>query len=123
MNIGKNVSLGPPMLLVDPDLTEIGDHAVLGAAVAIAAHFGKATPDGKLIYITAPVKIGARATVGAFTIVSLGCIVGEDAIIEPQSYLPPYTQVPANEVWGGRPAVFLRHNSKSAESAADAETA
>jgi acetyltransferase-like isoleucine patch superfamily enzyme len=95
----------------DPDLTEIGDRVVLGAGVAIGAHFWNNLRSGKRVYVTAPVKIGARATIGAYSLVSLGCQIGEDAIIEPHSYLLPHTEVPAGEVWGGRPAVFIKNRS------------
>lgn len=108
MNVGKGVNLATPNLLVDPDITEIGDNVVMGNGVTVAAHFLKMQPDGKRVYITAPVKIGARTTIGAFSTVSLGCTIGEDSIVEPHSYLAPYTSIPSFEVWGGRPAAFLR---------------
>ncbi|HEY7392346.1 MAG TPA: DapH/DapD/GlmU-related protein [Bryobacteraceae bacterium] len=104
----------------DPDLTEIGERVVLGAGVAIGAHFWNNLPSGKRIFVTAPVKIGARATIGAYSLVSLGCQIGEDAIIEPHSYLLPHTEVPAGEIWGGRPAVFLKKRTRESAARADA---
>jgi hypothetical protein len=104
--------------LYDPDLTELGDRVVLGAGVAVAAHFWTNLPNGKMFYITAPVKIGARATIGGHSLVTMGCQIGEDAIIQPHSYLEPYTQVPAGEVWGGRPAVFIQNRKFGKEGAA-----
>lgn len=92
--------------LLDPDLTEVGDRVVIGADAVIAAHAWTALPNGKMVYVTAPVKIGARANVGAGTLVHYGCVIGEDALIEPMSYLPPFTEIPAGEVWGGRPVAF-----------------
>jgi hypothetical protein len=102
----------------DPDLTELGDRVVLGAGVAIAAHFWTNLPNGKTFYVTAPVKIGARATIGAYSLVTMGCQIGEDAIIQPHSYLEPHTKVPAGEVWGGRPAVFIQSRKLAKEGAA-----
>jgi hypothetical protein len=92
----------------DPDLTWIGDRVVMGAGVAIGAHFWNNLPSGKRVFVTAPVRIGARATIGAYSLVSLGCQIGEDSIIEPHSYLLPHTEVPAGEIWGGRPAIFIK---------------
>jgi acetyltransferase-like isoleucine patch superfamily enzyme len=117
LHIGKGVQING--ILEDPDLTELGEQVVLGAGVAIGAHFWNNLRSGKRVYVTAPVKIGARATIGAYSLVSLGCQIGEDAIIEPHSYLLPHTEVPAGEIWGGRPAVFLKKRTR--ESAARAE--
>jgi energy-coupling factor transporter transmembrane protein EcfT len=100
----------------DPDLTEIGERVIFGAGVAIGAHFWNNLPSGKRVFVTAPVKIGARATIGAYSLVSLGCQIGEDAIIEPHSYLLPHTEVPAGEIWGGRPAVFLKKRIRESAS-------
>jgi acetyltransferase-like isoleucine patch superfamily enzyme len=94
--------------LEDPDLTWIGERVVMGAGVVIAAHFWNNLPSGKRVFVTAPVKIADRATLGAYSLVSLGCQVGEDAILEPHSYLTPHTEIPAGEIWGGRPAVFIK---------------
>jgi acetyltransferase-like isoleucine patch superfamily enzyme len=99
----------------DPDLVEVGAGAIIGAEAAIAAHAWTALPNGKSVYVTAPVKIGASSTVGAGSIVSYGCTVGENAVIEPMSYLEPFTEVPAGEVWGGQPASFKRKRSRVAQ--------
>jgi carbonic anhydrase/acetyltransferase-like protein (isoleucine patch superfamily) len=98
--------------LADPDLTEVGDRAVVGAGALIAAHTWTALPNGRRVYVTAPIKIGARANVGAGTLVTYGCVIGDDTLIEPMSYLPPFTEVPAGEVWGGRPAAFQQKRTR-----------
>jgi acetyltransferase-like isoleucine patch superfamily enzyme len=118
LHLGKKLEGGGR--LEDPDLTWIGDKVLMGAGVAIAAHFWTNLPNGKTFYVTAPVKIGSRATIGAYSVVSMGCQIGEDAIIQPQSYLEPYTKVPAGEVWGGRPAVFIQ-NRRLGKEGAEAE--
>jgi len=104
LRIGKGAQIFG--LLSDPELTEVGEGVVIGADALIAAHARTALPNGKTVYFSSPVKIGARATVGGGTLVSFGCVIGEDALIEPMSYLPPNTEVPAGEIWGGRPATF-----------------
>jgi FkbH-like protein len=47
-------------------------------------------------------------TLGGASRVALGCVIGDDAILEPDSALPPFTNVPAGEVWGGNPARCVR---------------
>lgn len=110
LNIGEEAQIFGT--LWDPDLTEVGERAVIGAGAMIAAHAWTALPNGKLVYVTAPVKIGARANVGAGTLVNYGCVIGDDTLIEPMSYLPPFTEVPAGEAWGGRPASFQQKRTR-----------
>jgi carbonic anhydrase/acetyltransferase-like protein (isoleucine patch superfamily) len=121
VHIGEGVQIAGR--LADPDLTEVGDHAVIGAGALIAAHAWTALPNGKLVYVTAPVKIGARANVGAGTLVAYGCVIGEDSLVEPMSYLPPFTEVPAGEVWGGRPASFQQTRTRLRKIGAAADPA
>jgi hypothetical protein len=94
--------------LRDPDLTEVGPGTIIGAGVAIAAHAWTTLPSGKVVCVTAPVKVGARVTVGGGSIVSYGCVIGDDVIIEALSYVEPLTEIPPGEIWGGTPAVFRR---------------
>ncbi|HLI83844.1 MAG TPA: DapH/DapD/GlmU-related protein [Bryobacteraceae bacterium] len=118
MHFGEKVVGGGK--IEDPDLTWIGDRVVMGAGVAIGAHFWNNLPSGKRVFVTAPVRIGARATIGAYSLVSLGCQIGEDAIIEPHSYVKPHTEIPAGEIWGGRPAVFIKKRKPEAAMRAEA---
>ncbi|MBV9507554.1 MAG: hypothetical protein JO323_21375 [Acidobacteriia bacterium] len=111
VNIGAGSQIAGS--LRDPELTEIGPGTVIGAGVAIAAHAWTALPSGKMVYVTAPVKVGARVTVGGGAIVSYGCVIGDDAIIEPLSYLAPHTEVPPGEIWGGTPAIFQRKRANT----------
>jgi hypothetical protein len=105
MHVGQGVQ--STARITDPDLTELADNVSLGAGVTISAHFWSTRPNGKRVYLTAPVKIGARAVVGGYSLVSMGCEIGEDAIVQPYSYVEPHTKIPAGEIWGGRPAVFV----------------
>jgi hypothetical protein len=93
--------------LKDPDLTELGDDVTLGFGAMIVAHVMTTLPNGKRTYTTAPVKIGSRVTIGGYSIIMLGCTIGDDAMIQPHSYVLPHTRIPAGEIWGGRPAVFV----------------
>jgi carbonic anhydrase/acetyltransferase-like protein (isoleucine patch superfamily) len=94
--------------LMDPDLTEIGEGAVIGYTSELGSHVFTSLPDGRMVYLSAPTKVGARATVGGGCVVSLGVTIGEDAVVEQMSYVAPFTTIPDGEVWGGIPARKLR---------------
>ena len=121
VQIGQSVSLDGA--LYDPDLTEIGDEAVIGGRSAIVAHGMSTRGTGVRVFVSAPVKIGRRATIGGEARVSLGCNVGEDAIVEPGSFVPPFTNIPPGEVWGGNPAVFLRKRDSAGTHSAQVNVA
>ncbi len=105
-------SIGPGSvnmgLLYDPDLTEIGERVVIGSGAVVCAHSMSTRPDGSVVYVSAPIRIGDRATIGGEARVALGCVIGDDAIVEPGAIVPAMTRIPAGEVWGGNPASFRR---------------
>jgi len=105
-------------VLYDPDLTEVGDYAVLGGRATVSAHSTVVRGDGALVYVSAPVRIGTRATLGGESRVALGCVIGDDAIVEPGAVVEAFTQIPAGEVWGGNPARFRRRREDLPASAA-----
>lgn len=98
MKIGRHAFINTE-LISDPRFIDVGDDAALGGSVRIFAHYGGG---GNLVL--APVKIGARATIGAGACVMGDVEVGDGATILPQSVLLPGTRVPAGETWGGVPA-------------------
>lgn len=100
-------------LLYDPDLTEVGEGAILGSDSIVSAHAMTVNPDGTRVFVTAPVTIGPRALIGGGARIDFGVRIGADAIIEPMSYVPPYTLIRDGEVWGGNPAKFIRHRFAS----------
>jgi FkbH-like protein len=106
VHVGRDVMLMGR--LYDPDLTEIGDNAVVGGSAAIVAHSMVIRPDGALVYVSAPVKIGTRATIGGEARVALGCTIGEDAVVEAGAVVEPFTRIGPGEIWGGNPARFRR---------------
>ena len=100
----------------DPDLTEIGERAVIGAAADVSAHVLTPLADGRFVYQSAPIKIGAGATIGGSVYVGLGSVIGEYAAVEPLSFVAPFTIIPPGEVWGGVPAVCLKRREETARS-------
>jgi FkbH-like protein len=121
VHIGRNViNMGR---LYDPDLTELGDGAILGGRSAVVAHSMVIRGDGALVFVSAPVKIGERATIGGEARVGLGCVVGDDAVVELGAVVEPFTRIPPGEVWGGNPARLLRRREDvQAAGPAPAET-
>lgn len=95
-------------LLYDPELTTIGEAAVIGGDSTLSAHSVTTKPDGTLVFLSAPINIGQRTVIGANSRIALGATIGADSIVLPDSSVLPYTQVPANQVWGGNPAIFVR---------------
>jgi len=110
-------------LLSDPDLTFVGEGAILGANSNVFAHSITVKPDGSRELVTAPVSIGARSIIGGEATIHLGVVVGFDAIVEPCSYVPPMTQIGNGEIWGGNPARFLRMRNEGVPVVLEAETA
>ena len=113
------VTLGPRSFLFgflyDPDLTDIGEGVILGAESFVVAHSITTNPDGNRVYVSAPVTIGPRAVVGGQSRIDLGVRIGADALVEPMSYVAPFTVIGAGEVWGGNPARLLRARFETRE--------
>lgn len=109
--LGKNsYMLG---MLFDPDLTDVGTDAVIGAETAIVAHSLTTNPDGTFLLVTAPIVIGPRVVIGGNSRIGLGVSIGPDALVEPCSNVSAYTTIPPAEVWGGNPATFIRKRFES----------
>lgn len=111
MSVGRDSVLFGTIF--DPDLTEIGEHAIIGAGSTIVAHTVTTTTQGDRVLSTAPIVIGPRAVIGGHAHVNPGVRIGADALIEPGSYVAAFTVIRDGEVWGGNPARFLRHRFKS----------
>ena len=105
VSVGRNVLiLG---LIYDPELTELGDRVIVGMGSAIAAH-ALVDRDGDIVFVSAPIRVAADATIGGESRVGLGVTIGEGSVIEPGSVVAPFTSIPRGQVWGGSPAQFLR---------------
>ncbi|NJR75339.1 MAG: hypothetical protein HC773_20250 [Scytonema sp. CRU_2_7] len=115
VNIGKQSLV--LMWLEDPDLTYVGDNVVIGTECHIVAHATNTTSDGKLRYISEPIVIGNKSTIGGSTRIGMGVKIEEEAIVEVGSNVLPYTRIGRGEIWGGNPAVFLRKRNEFANEA------
>jgi len=106
IHVGKDALIWGEVM--DPDLTEIGERAVIGSSAEVIAHSVTSRPDGSLAYVSAPIRIGAAATIGGSAYIALGAVIGEGAVVEHKSYVAPFTVIPAGETWGGSPARRVR---------------
>ncbi|MEH2114141.1 HAD-IIIC family phosphatase [Nostoc sp.] len=102
--------------LQDPDLTYIGNNVVIGSECHIVAH-ALNTSDGKVKYISEPITIGNKSTIGGNTRIGMGVKIEEKAIVEVGSNVLPYTRIGRGEIWGGNPAIFLRKRNEYANEA------
>jgi len=60
-----------------------------------------------------PIRIGPAAFVGAHCLILKGVMIGQGAVIAAGSVVT--RDVPAFEIWGGRPARFIRKLARAAE--------
>lgn len=93
--------------LLDPDLVEIGDDVILGSGASLNAH-SFVTRDHNFTYITGPIRIGSRVTIGANSSIGMFSVIEDDVIIQASTRMGRTKHVGRGEVWGGSPARFLR---------------
>lgn len=87
----------------DPYLVEIGSGTVIGSGSMLISHFRPTVQTTILRKIT----IGNNVMVGAKALIYAGATIGDNAQIQALSLVKPNTVIPANEIWGGRPAVKI----------------
>lgn len=98
MKIGRHAFINTEYIS-DPQLITLGDDTALGGSVRIFAHYG-----GGGHLTVAPVRVGARVTVGLAATVMGDVEIGDGATILPHSVLLPGSRVGPGETWGGVPA-------------------
>lgn len=100
--IGKGVQINT-LVMADASLLEVGDNTVVGGDCTLICH---AIEDGKLVLRRT--KIGKNVTLGLMSIILPGVEIGDGASIGANSVVPKNCKIPANEVWAGNPARFIR---------------
>jgi non-ribosomal peptide synthetase-like protein len=96
--IGRGAHIATPQLHM-PDLLEIGEGASIGYEVELQPF---EVEDGRLR--VAPIRIGARAFIGAKSVVMPGATVGQGARISEQTLVTRGQVIPEGESWTGSPA-------------------
>ena len=80
-------------------LVTIGDDCTLNEGSSLQCH---SQEDGA--FKSDYTALGSRVTVGVGTLVHYGVVIGDDAVLGPDSFLMKGEEVPAGERWGGNPA-------------------
>jgi acetyltransferase-like isoleucine patch superfamily enzyme len=102
LKAGRGVQINSSNLS-DPALITLEDKVTVGGSATIIAHYGQGG-----FLIVDPVRIRKKATIGLKATIMGGVDVGEGSLVMPNSFVLPKTQIPANEIWGGVPAVKIR---------------
>ena len=120
IKIGKRFVLAG--FLYDPDLIEIGDDVIVGGGCVMSAHAHVVLRSNVQLYVSAPIRICDRATVGGESRIAMGVTIGTGAVVESYSNVVALTNIGPGEVWGGSPAVLLRHRTDLVPSDATAHS-
>lgn len=94
IQIGNHVNIGAGCMIMDSNFHSTNWHDRLDRKKDIANHRN------------APVKIGDVVFIGARSIICKGVTIGDHAMIAAGSVV--VTDIPANELWGGNPARFIK---------------
>lgn len=97
--------------------SSIGDRTVVQSAAINPTGFSARTHIGDYVTIGQGCILRActvddNSVVGDGCIIQEGALVDRNAMLEPGSLLPSGARVPSGEVYGGRPASFVRKLSK-----------
>ena len=111
IRIGKNVGISNSAIVAASSVT-IGDHVMIGGGCRIwdtdfhPLSYEERSASFEAPGETAPVCIREGAFIGAGSILLKGVTIGERAVIGAGSVVTK--DVPADEIWAGNPAVFLK---------------
>lgn len=110
IKIGNYVGLSNCTIVSESSVT-IGEYTNIGGSTKIYdTDFHSLDPNvrysGHDVAKTKPITIGSRVFIGAHCIIMKGVTIGANAVIGAGSVVTK--SVPANEIWGGNPAKFIK---------------
>lgn len=116
LQIGNHVGMSNTTIVADCSVS-IGDNVLIGGGVQIFdtnfhstdASVRSSGKETRSDVKKAPVSIGDNVFIGTNAIICKGVSIGDNAIIAAGSVV--VKSVPANEIWGGNPARYLRRLS------------
>lgn len=111
--IGRRVTI-QTTFVSDWDLITLGDDTTLGGESAVIAHVFEM---GQIKLM--PVTLGKSVTIGRATTVFPGVTIGDRAVVGGHSLVTKGKQIPADTIWAGAPAVFVRERTKKDEAKDD----
>lgn len=107
VTIGKFVTVNEEVLIVARSNVLIGDNVHLSPrATIITGNLDIGDPPFDRKHLKAPIKIGNNVWLGTGSIILAGVTIGENSIIGAGAVVT--RDVPANEIWAGVPATFLK---------------
>jgi acetyltransferase-like isoleucine patch superfamily enzyme len=95
--VGRGVWVNS-LALMDHNLLELGDGAVVGSDAHVAGHLVE-----RGVLKTAPVRIGRGATIGIGSVVEIGAEVGDRTQVGALSVVPKHARLDADAVYAGAP--------------------
>ncbi len=96
------------LALMDHNLLEIGDHAVVGSDAHVAGHI----VEGGVLR-TAPVRVGRDVTIGIGSVIEIGADIGDGAQVGALSVVPKHARLEPGVVYAGAPVRPLRTGAHS----------
>ena len=113
IKIGNDVGISDSTLSASVGIT-IGDHVRIGSGCLLHdsnAHSLRAEhrrwPEVKSDVVMQPIVIGNDVFIGARCIIQKGVTIGSGSIVAAGSVVA--CDIPANEIWGGNPARFIKN--------------
>jgi hypothetical protein len=90
--IGRLVYWSAGTRVLDRSFLDIGDDVIFGAGVRLNPHVIARNENGELELILAPVKIGARAMIGGYSLLTAGTEIMPDECLQALLVSPPFTR-------------------------------
>jgi hypothetical protein len=90
--IGRLVYWSAGTQVLDRSFLDIGDDVIFGAGVRLNPHVLVRNASGELELILAPVKIGARAMVGGYSLLTAGTEIMPGECLQALLVSPPFTR-------------------------------
>lgn len=89
--IGRFTYWGAGTLILDRPFLSIGDDVVLGAGIRLNPHVLNRNSHGQLELLLATVKIGNRAQVGGYSLLTAGTQIADDEVTRAFLISPPFS--------------------------------
>lgn len=90
--VGRMVFWSPGMQILDRSFLEVGDDVLFGAGAQVIPHVMVRNTAGENEVLLAPVKIGARAVVGGYSLLGPGSEVAPGEATDARLLLHPFTK-------------------------------
>ncbi|HVU27017.1 MAG TPA: hypothetical protein VHG71_04690 [Verrucomicrobiae bacterium] len=89
--IGRFTYWSPGTTITDRSFLRIGDDVVFGAGVRLNAHVLTKNKDGKMELLLADLKIGDRAVIGGYSLLTAGTEISADETTRARLLSPPFS--------------------------------